>query len=297
MKFIAGIDGGGTKTRICCRDLEGAEICTKLFGPFNMNGIGRDRFVALLDEICAFLNSVGECAAVCIGSAGISNTEMVRLVSDAMARGGIENYKLVGDNVIAMYGALEGRPGVSFIAGTGSICFGRNASGEEARSGGWGHLIGDEGSAYALGRDALSAVAADMDGYGEHTLITGLLAEDKGLDTRPKIVSYTYSGDKSNIATLSRITEKAALLKDPVALRIIEDNARKMAELVNIVAVKLGLEKTECAMLGGMLENDTCLKAAFIGVMAEKYPLISCIEPKQDACTGAVMLARQMIER
>ena len=265
MKFIAGIDGGGTKTRVCCCSLDGAEIETRTFGAFNINSIGLEKFRTLLSDITAFLKSVGECSAVCIGSAGISNEVMADAVSDAMKDAGIRNWKLVGDNVIALAGALDGGAGIILIAGTGSICFGRGRNGEEARSGGWGHLIGDEGSAYALGRDALSAVARAMDGYGKQTMLTSLV-------------------------------ETAAAKGDDVALKIIADNAEKMAELVEAVAGKLGLESTEVAMLGGMLEHDTFLRAGFIRVMDSRFPAIECIAPKKDACAGAVMMAKEMLK-
>ena len=296
MKFIAGIDGGGTKTRVCCCSLDGAEIETRTFGAFNINSIGLGKFRTLLSDITAFLKSVGECSAVCIGSAGISNEVMADAVSDAMKDAGIRNWKLVGDNVIALAGALDGGAGIILIAGTGSICFGRGRNGEEARSGGWGHLIGDEGSAYALGRDALSAVARAMDGYGKQTMLTSLLASELGLDTRSRIISYTYSGDKSTIAALSHLVETAAAKGDDVALKIIADNAEKMAELVEAVAGKLGLESTEVAMMGGRLEHDTFLRAGFIRVMDSRFPAIECIAPKKDACAGAVMMAKEMLK-
>ena len=197
MDFIAGVDGGGTKTKVVCASPEGKVLDTAVFGPFNMNSIGAERFSALLRELCAYLNGVGHCRALCIGSAGISNREMTRIVETEMTRGGIENWKLVGDQVIALNGALSGEAGIALIAGTGSICFGKNGAGDYARSGGWGHLIGDEGSGYALGRDALAAVARAWDGWGEKTLLSRLLAEEMELDDQKKIISYTYGGDKS----------------------------------------------------------------------------------------------------
>lgn len=129
MDFIAGVDGGGTKTKVVCASPEGKVLDTAVFGPFNMNSIGAERFSALLQELCAYLNGLGDCRALCIGSAGISNKEMTRIVETEMTRGGIENWKLVGDQVIALNGALSGEAGIALIAGTGSICFGKNGAG------------------------------------------------------------------------------------------------------------------------------------------------------------------------
>ena len=295
MKFIAGIDGGGTKTKVVVASPEGETLLSQVFGPFNLNSIGAERFAALLDEICTWLNQQGQCLALCIGSAGISNQEMTRLVAEGMQRGGIKNWKLEGDQVIALNGALEGRPGIALIAGTGSICFGKNAAGQFARSGGWGHLIGDEGSGYALGRDALTAVARAWDGWGERTLLSELLASELGLDDQKKIISYTYGGDKSRIAALSRLVEQAAARDDHVALGIICANAVLMTRLVGTVAKQLELEAPEVAMLGGLLENETMLRAQFQAEMAKQYPQMACALPHRDAAAGAVMLAQEML--
>lgn len=295
MDFIAGVDGGGTKTRVVCASPDGRIVDTAMFGPFNLNSIGPERFRALLRELCAYLNGLGRCRALCIGSAGISNGEMGRLVEEEMRQGGIENWKLVGDQVIALNGALSGEAGIALIAGTGSICFGKNAAGEYARSGGWGHLIGDEGSGYALGRDALAAVARAWDGWGEQTLLTDLLARDWKLDDQKKIISYTYGGDKSRIAALAPVVERAAEEKDPVALGIIADNAVKMTGLVGAVARRLGLKSGKVAMLGGLLEHPSGLRAAFLAEMRARYPELICTLPEQDAAAGALMLAKDML--
>lgn len=295
MDFIAGVDGGGTKTRVICASPDGRVLDTAVFGPFNMNSIGEERFSALLRQLCAYLNELGRCRALCIGSAGVSNKEMTRLVETEMKRGGIENWKLVGDQVIALNGALSGEAGIALIAGTGSICFGRNGAGKYARSGGWGHLIGDEGSGYALGRGALTAVARAWDGWGEETLLSQLLAENLGLDDQKKIISYTYSGDKSRIAALAPLVEQAAGQNDPVALEIIWDNAVKMAGLVGAVARQLDIKSGRVAMLGGLLEHDTKLRKAFIAEMCKQYPAFVCTEPEQDPASGALMLASEML--
>lgn len=295
MDFLAGIDGGGTKTKVVCVALDGTPLETKRFGPFNLNSIGPERFSALLEEIGSFLTSLGHCVSLAIGSAGISNQDMVQMVADAMEKVQISNWKLVGDQEIALYGALDGAPGIALIAGTGSICFGRADDGSVARSGGWGHLIGDEGSGYALGRDALIAVAKAWDGYGCPTRLTELLASEYAMTGQREIISYVYGGDKSRIATLSRLVEQAARDGDPVSIAILRENAQKLSLLAAAVAQRLSLGKAQVAMLGGMLENDTLLRRFFLEEMAANHPELSCIPPRHDAATGAVMLAKTML--
>ena len=117
IQFIAGIDGGGTKTTVICQNLNGEILAEKRFGPFNINSIGEESFIALMSQICEFLNSIGECIVLYIGAAGVSNSQMQSLIELAMMKAGIEHWNLVGDHEIALWGALEGKPGMSLIAG------------------------------------------------------------------------------------------------------------------------------------------------------------------------------------
>ena len=294
MKFAAGIDGGGTKTTLVCRRLDGSDLCTKVFGPFNLNSIGDIAFTQLLDEITGFLHALGTCSALCIGAAGYSTQKMRFLVAAAMEKAGIDNWTLVGDHEIALCGALEGKPGCALIAGTGSICLGQNQSGQAVRAGGWGHLIGDEGSGYALGRDALAAVAKNMDGYQENTLLTQFLAEKLGLTTRTEIISYVYGGDKGRIASIASLVLEAAEVGDTVAADIVRNNARMLAKLVAAVAKQLDLRQSETALLGGLLKHETLLRRVLVEELEQILPDMTCVPPRHPASIGAVMMAQTM---
>jgi len=295
MDFIAGIDGGGTKTTVLCRTLDGKELDRRQFGAFNLNGIGEDAFRVLLDEMASFLCSLGTCRALCIGAAGISNRTMSEMVSEAVTKAGISKWSLVGDHEIAMCGALDGGSGICLIAGTGSICFGRAEDGRLERAGGWGHLIGDEGSGYRLGHDVLAAVAKEMDGYGEKTILTSLLQEKMGLKTRSDIISYVYSHDKSAVGAISPLVDDAVLCGDAVALAIVKDNADALVRLVCAVSKKLGFTKTQVALLGGLLSHTTCMREVFVSLLRQADPAKICIDPIHDAATGAVMMAGRLL--
>ncbi len=295
MKFVAGIDGGGTKTTLICQTLTGEVLASRKFGPFNLTSIGPERFAALLEEITGFLQSLGQCVALCAGAAGCSSPQMQSLVAAAMDSAGIPCWKLVGDHEIALWGALEGQPGCILIAGTGSICLCRSRTGETFRAGGWGHLIGDAGSGYALGRDALAAIALAVDGCGADTMLRTLVAREKQLTTRTEIISYVYGGDKSHVAAIAPLVEQAADAGDPVAMEIIGKNAAALVRLVEAVTSNSRIPRCELGMLGGLLENDTHLRRAFLAQMGCKLPEISCIQPRQSAAQGAVLMARDML--
>ena len=192
MDFIAGIDGGGTKTTILIGETNGNVIDKVKLGAFNSNSIKEEGFRALIDEVISVLNKYGRCLYLTIGAAGVSNSLMRSICEEKFANANIP-FELVGDHIIALEGAHNGGPGLAVIAGTGSICFGKGENGVIERTGGWGHIIGDEGSAYALGRDIVKYVARDLDGYGKKTVLTTLLAEKFGLSSREEIIKYIYS--------------------------------------------------------------------------------------------------------
>lgn len=292
MRFAAGVDGGGTRTTVECRTMEGAALCREVFGPFNLNSVGEERFTALLEEIAAFLGKTGECAALCIGAAGVSNPRVRELTAQVMD--GACPWRLAGDHEIALHGAHSGGPGLALIAGTGSICCGKNERGEAVRAGGWGHLIDDGGSGYALGRDLLSAVVRQWDGRGEETVLTRLLLARLEIETPQELVAYVYGGDKSRVASLAPLAGQAAAQGDRTALDIYARNGAELGELVLAAAKRLGMETGEVALLGGLLTGDGRLREALTAWLAERAPGLRCIEPRQDAAAGAAMLALEL---
>ena len=294
VKMIAGIDGGGTKTRVLCCDLQGKQIAAREYGPFNLNSIGEEAFRKLMMDITSFLNAEGDCTALCIGAAGVSNPRMGELIAQAMKTAGITRWKLVGDQEIALWGALEGSPGVSVVAGTGSICCGRNEAGDYITVGGWGHLIGDEGSGYAIGRDVLKAVTHYWDGYGEETSLIKAVIDTLHLEDRQQMIAYVYENSKSSVAKAARIAEQEAASGDAVAKKILLKNAIDLAKLVKAATVQLSMQQGEIALLGGLLENDTIYRKNLVKEIQNTNPGFVCVAPKQNALTGAVLMAQTM---
>ncbi|MDE6899685.1 MAG: hypothetical protein K2P15_01290 [Oscillospiraceae bacterium] len=290
-EFAAGIDGGGTKTALVCRDLKGNTIDERRFGAFNLNGIGRENFESLIEEITAYLRALGSCCAVCIGAAGNSNPQMWQMIAATFQRAGIRQWKLVGDHEIALYGALEGEAGLCLIAGTGTICCGRDRSGRILRLGGWGHLIGDGGSAYALGRDAFAAAARQLDGLGPGTSLTERIMEAFRLTSREDMIAYVYQGGKSRIADAASLVEQAFVAGDTLAGEILKKNVQELVELTVATAERLSLQNVLVALTGGVLTHNHVMRCLFTHKLATVRPDLQCIDPKQDAAVGAVLLA------
>lgn len=211
--FVAGIDGGGTHTRLELRDGENNLFRREEFGPFNLNAIGEAAFRNLLAQVFAACGDMTECAGLCVGGAGISNPALGEILAQELEKACFRgSWKLCGDQEIALRGAMEG-PGIIVIAGTGSICFGKNALGQTARSGGYGHLIDDGGSGYALGRDVLSAAVRQCDGRDPGRGILNEVYRRLGKEAPEAIVSFVYS-PKTDKAALARFSSIALTLAE-----------------------------------------------------------------------------------
>ena len=191
--YVLGLDGGGTKTLAQAMNAEGTPLFRVGGGALNLNSETPDRVRAVVRDILqqAGRQAGGPPAAVCIAAAGVSNPAAAQVLrAGAQDAGYAGPGQVTGDHMAALAGAL-GRPeGLILSAGTGSICAGRTADGREARSGGFGHLIDDEGSGYAMGRDVLRAVIEAWDGRGPETCLTKQVCETLNVQDAAGIVAF-----------------------------------------------------------------------------------------------------------
>jgi len=297
-RYVVGLDGGGTKTAVTVADLSGSILITFQSGAINPNGEKIENVNRNLADILTRLKNVcggiDNCAAICIGAAGISNPTVKQVFVSAAANSGYHgNLVITGDHQTAFYGALGKPCGVILIAGTGSICYGKNKSGQEHRTGGFGHLIDDEGSGYAIGRNILSAVVREFDGRGEKTVLTDMVYHQLNCSNVQELVGFVYnkSTNKRDIAALSPNLTLACEQNDEVALSIAKNCADELAKLVVPVVEKLELQKENLALAGSILLKDNYIKNDFIKKIRSDFPNLTCHTPKNDAAYGAVLIA------
>ena len=291
--FIAGIDGGGTHTRVELRDMDNRMLRRGEFGPFNINSIGADAFRALLQEVFAWCGGLADCRSICVGGAGISNPAAGEILTSELERAGFRGtWKLCGDQEIALRGAMDG-PGVVLIAGTGSICFGKNAAGKTARSGGFGHLIDDGGSGYALGRDVLGCAVRCADGRVKESGIFKAVCDRLGGGAE-RIVPFVYSPetDKAAIAQFAILALEQAQQGDAEALRILRQEAAELALMAEAVQGQLGMPGCRIALLGGLVTSENPYRKAVREALAA---VGTVVVPAHDALWGAAQMAWESI--
>ena len=290
--FVAGIDGGGTHTRIEVRDMENQLLRRGEFGPFNVNSIGEAAYRSLLREVFTWCGGMAGCARLCVGAAGISNPNVKRILDEELETANFRGkWYLCGDQEIALRGAMDG-PGVAVISGTGSICFGKNGEGRTARSGGFGHIIDDGGSGYALGRDVLSSAARAADGRAKAEEILREVCQRLGGGPE-KIVPFVFAPetDKAVIAKFSHIALSQAEKGDPEAMEILNRGAGELYALVAAVQENLGIPGCRIALLGGLIAVDNPYRR----IVAEKLGTLGdVIAPAHNALWGAAQMAFEL---
>ena len=189
MGYVIGIDGGGTKTLLKIADRNGKLLVVCQGGPSNIYSSSLDTVKAnihqLINDGLQQLNiDINSLDCVCMGTAGAGREDEQNLLKKLLREVGIScNIIITDDAITALYGALGKGEGIILISGTGSICYGRKDDGTIYRSGGWGHIIGDEGSGYDIGRCILTKVMRSYDGRDNKTILTTLALDTLGLKT------------------------------------------------------------------------------------------------------------------
>ena len=300
--YYCGWDGGGTKTEICLNDGRGTVIGQAVFGPLNPNGASRETVLKTvrdaLDHMAAQPGGLAACGGLVIGMAGISNESARAFLSGALSEQGYRgNLRLLGDQEIALAGAVCG-PGAILIAGTGSVCFGRDAAGNPFRSGGYGYLIDDCGSGYFIGRDILAAVVRAEDGRGPETVLTGAVFGALGVSKVPEMITWLYSPEtgKKEIAALARLLLPALEQKDPAAVRIADRAAEELSCLALAAFRKAGLHAGELALAGSILTRCAAIRQGVTERVQRELPGVRVTAPRRPASYGAARLAETFFQ-
>jgi N-acetylglucosamine kinase-like BadF-type ATPase len=295
---VLGIDAGGTKTVCLLADQHGL-ILGEGRGPgANLHAAGEHAVEQVLRDIMseAIGNRAIAPAAICVGIAGVDREDEARTVREVMRRIGHRSRVLVvNDALIALVAGAQDAPGIVIIAGTGSIAYGRNANGDAARAGGWGHMIGDEGSGYWIGREALAAVMRASDGRGPATGLTREILTHFDVDDESRLPRIVYDREvpRMSVGTLGPIVQRVAEQGDAVTMRILERAADELVLTARSVAAQLEMRGDEFTfyLAGGVFRVVPWLGEELPGRLAEVAPRCQVQLLDEEPAVGAVWLA------
>jgi N-acetylglucosamine kinase-like BadF-type ATPase len=206
--------------------------------------------------------------------------------------------QIVSDAELVLAAGTPDGWGIAVISGTGSIAMGRTTDGQAARTGGWGWAMGDEGSGYAIGLEALRAVTRAADGRGPKTALTEAVLTHWGLDEPEALIDTVYQTPfpRAQIAALAATVAAMAGAGDEVSRNIIRQAGRELALAATTVARALGFDRpTPGALAGGMLVGAELLRAALAQALAEAGLRVEPMTLVSEPALGALTLARRMI--
>jgi len=294
--LVLGIDAGGTKTVCQLADEQANILAESRGGGANLQASGELEVEKVLHQVIdrALVNASARPATICLGMAGVDRPRDADVVRGILLRIGhrAQPY-VVNDALIALEAGVPGGAGVVIVAGTGSIAYGRDAQGRAARAGGWGYVLGDEGSGYWLGRHALRAVVRAADGRGRTTALTARVLAHFHVDRPQDLVWEIYgSGLKPTaIASLAVEVGAAAMEGDTLAEDIINAGAVELAGAAASVARRLSLERCPVVLAGGILRGVAPLRKRVLSNLSRALPDAEARVLEVEPALGAVRLA------
>ncbi|MBN9519638.1 BadF/BadG/BcrA/BcrD type ATPase [bacterium] len=306
--LVIGVDGGATHTAALLADAAtGTVLGRGESGPSNIQAAGVE---SALRELEAAVAAAFDAAAIprtkvvaaCLGLAGIDLNEGLDVIGGWAERVSLADKLSVANDATLLFaaGTSEGW-GLAVIAGTGSIAFTLDRAGRDGRAGGWGYLLGDEGSAWMLGLSGLRAACRAADRAGPPTALLGTLLKALGTTDPRDFIPATYRGvwDRAAIAGLAPVVLEAAEAGDDVAHKLVVREvtalARTAATAVDAAELpKLGLP---VAVAGGLVVRSAFYRALFVEALCGHGVHPGVVTPVEDPTVGAVVLARKAAGR
>lgn len=309
---VLGVDGGATSTVALLVNPQGEVMGRGESGPSNPSAVGfsnaQNGMLAAIEQCfqrTAKRPQAGV-AGLCIGMAGAGRQEEQRRLHDWAVERGLARWINVVSDVALLLAAYPGqnsptiplyresRWGMAVVAGTGSIVVGKSRLGEEVRAGGWGPVLGDEGSGYWIVVEAVRAVLEHQDGHRRPTILSKILCRKLDLRKPEDLIRWISSsaGNRHEIAALVPEVQMAADQGDTVATAIFRNAAKLLYGQVECVAHRIGSSKEPIplAVSGGILQHCQSVRTRFLEQLAESEFDFQ-VRMVSDPAIGAVQLA------
>ncbi len=295
---VLGIDVGGTKTTCLLADGDGRIVATARGRGANLQAAGELELEKVLHSVME--EAIAEDgiipSAICLGIAGVDRAEDAEVVRAIMRRIGYKARSLVvNDALIALEAGIADAAGIVIVAGTGSIAYGRDGQGRAARAGGWGHVLGDEGSGHWIGRRALRAIVREADGRGAATSLTARVLAHFGVERPEELIQKVYHDEfkPSAIARLAQYVQQARDEGDGVAIGILERSAHELIGAAAAVTSRLDMTSDEFTyvLAGGMFRAVPWLREQLTRLLPTLAPHSHTYHLEAEPALGAVRLA------
>lgn len=296
---ILGVDGGGTALSGCLIRGDGEILATRQAAPVIYAQV-RGAIAQPISQLLATLQHDANVATGPVDFAGVCSTGVGRpadreIVSSALRTANLAKHITVdSDAVSALTGAFAGGPGIIVNAGTGSFAFARTDAGNLVRIGGWGYLIGDEGSGFALARNAINTALQDWDGRGEKTALRKIFEQHFQVESIELSISKIYQPDfdRGRMAKLAPLVFEAAANGDAVAQRLLAKTGFALGRHVQAALEKFEQQQSiPLVLLGGLFRRRDMLLPSFWQALDNEKERVQIVEARFPPVIGAALLA------
>lgn len=318
-QLLLAVDGGGTSTQALVTDSEGNVLARGLGPSSNLHNVGfANACQALSTAIDGALAQVrgslgvappagaaapaasgrwrsGGIAAACLGLSGVDSAEDEEQISKWLRDQAVAPRLLVvNDSELILAAGTPAGWGVAVISGTGSVCLGRTAEGRSARVGGWGPLLGDEGSGYHIASLGLRRATQAADGRIEAPALLKAILRHWSYTDATSLIRHVHdpATTPADIARIATVVLDLAGRNDPVAGEVVTEAARDLALQIDTVVRILRLAKPPLALGGGLMLRGVLRKSVLAAVRSELGPVAQVADPP----LGAVVLARRLLQ-
>lgn len=299
--YLLGIDSGGTEMRGCLLRNDGVVLARAALPAANFNKLRGEivhTVIALAQSLCEHARiSRAEIALAGFCGTGVGRPADRQLLTEILQQAQLAQTIVVeSDALAALTGAFAGEPGIIVSAGTGAIAHGRTHAGNIVRVGGWGYLLGDEGSGYFLAKNALNAALKAWDGRGEPTQLRAIFEKHFGVKSIELALTQIYDPafDRGHIAELAPLVFAAAEAGDLVAKLLVAQTGSELGKLALAVVKKFEPNVLiPIALLGKLFRRAEVLLPAFWKALEEEQSRLQIVAPRFEPVLGAALLALQ----
>ncbi|WP_341357679.1 BadF/BadG/BcrA/BcrD ATPase family protein [Rossellomorea sp. y25] len=298
MTRVIGIDAGGTKIQGLVLDSEKNILFQSLSGHGNPTVSFEEALTNLSSVIqqCLDHTSSEEVSHIVIGMAGAESGNLAHRIKKELQRMTSLPIIVLNDATLAYFSLIGNQNGVMTIAGTGSICYGRNGK-QEGTTGGWGHLLGDEGSAYHIAMEACKQVSMEMDSGKPLSPFSRAILNEIGASDGKGLKGFIYSSAKGEIAKLAKAVHKQAEAGNEEAFLLLKIAGEQLARQTIALLEKLQISsKPVIALKGSVLEHNVVVQSIFKESISERFPDASYIVDSTSPATGAVNVTEAIRE-
>ena len=305
---VLGVDGGGNRTLCLVSDDLGNVLAQRQAGASAPLRVGIDSAAKTLFHLITKCCEEARCtpddlSAMVLGLAGVERATDRKHIEDSLnahaARAGLKPFPVTVETYarVALEGAFDGRPGVLLMAGEDSMVIGKTPKGKVVTAGGWGRILGDEGSGYYIGREALVAIAQHADRLTNAGTLSDVIAQKFHWQSREEIIAAVYR-QKFDIASLAPVVLQTAANNDLVAQRIVQKAATLLAEQVRVVAMQMGiLHKVGLVLMGTLLDREPVYLDTVHLKILKLLPQVEVRPALHSPAHGAVLIALSQLTK